>query len=83
MLGAELQLSARKPEDSYLLGVVVRGKPTLVGCALGAVFQESGVFGVAFQGEVALAVDCTADLGQVERYSGEVRDVWYEAYAPQ
>ena len=67
LLASELWLAGEVPGSSALLGVLVRGRPLLLRCALGAVFRSEGTYGVALRGStVALAVDCIIDLGQVK-----------------
>lgn len=47
VLGCELQLAGKAPDDSFILGVTVRVRPLLIRCALGAVFQTAGTYRVA------------------------------------
>ena len=67
LLASELWLTGEAPDSSALLGVLVRGRPLLLRCALGAVFRSTGTYGVALRGSaVALAADCILDLGRVK-----------------
>ena len=73
LLASELWLAGEAPDSSALLGVLVRGRPLLLRCALGAAFRSAGTYGIALRGRaVALAVDCILDLGQVKGIGNRV-----------
>ena len=68
IVASELQLNARGPAGSALLGVLVRGRPVLLRCALLFAFAAGGEYRVALRGGAALVVDCAV---------GAERNAWH------